>query len=127
MKVIGFRSDKDGKIIHGNYISESSISAEIFLPANELDEIVEYLNNGIPLLSLTLWLMDGNKNIGPYRILTDGEWIWPSHFSYFVKNGDYRLTKKFVSHIEANKFLVRKLTDKQLININSHLRDMLNI
>ncbi|MEZ5017577.1 MAG: hypothetical protein R2800_11035 [Flavipsychrobacter sp.] len=104
-------------------------STEMFLNNSEVDIVIEYLNNGVPLLSLTLWLMDGDKNIGPYRILSDSEWIWPSHFSYYINNSDYRfLNKEFVTHVlHKNRFSDYTLTDSQKEHAYSCLSGVLNI
>lgn len=70
------------------------------------EEILAYLEGGSPVISYTLALFDEEKNyIGPYHILTDGSWIWPSYIVYYLRK--YKIVnfpKKFIDHIEQNGY-----------------------
>lgn len=153
MKLIGFWQEHDGDKILKDYLCEPHNPPEVFPDAKEVDMLVKYLDNGDSILSMTLGLRDGDKSIGAYHIRSDGEWIWPSHFSYYLKNGDYRfLTKEFVNHVALNSRLPgwkfnlmqiakryisrvfrrnslpdRKLTQEQRIDVERYLLDILNI
>jgi hypothetical protein len=49
---------------------------------------------------------DGDVEIGPPHILTDGTYVWPADLSYYVRNYHVRLPKHFVLHAQRNNFQI---------------------
>ncbi|MBI1184786.1 hypothetical protein GC194_10965 [bacterium] len=108
MKTIGFRKEHDARIIIDEYIDKVS-AGSVIIDDNERVKIIKYLEKGVMIFSMTLWLTDGATNIGPYIIYTDGVWIWPSHFVYYIRKGDYgNLNQDFVSYMREVDYIPQK-------------------
>ncbi|MGN6493387.1 MAG: hypothetical protein ACTHLE_15405 [Agriterribacter sp.] len=82
MKLIGFKNQYD--TIFTNSLPQSCKNF-IEIDKKEVDTIVYYLDNSTLILSKTWGLFDDDRYIGPYMLLSDGEWLWPSYYSFFVK------------------------------------------
>ncbi|MBD5394294.1 MAG: hypothetical protein HDR71_08475 [Lachnospiraceae bacterium] len=68
------------------------------------DKIIKYLEEGViycvsPGLTTDI-LGKSNEIIDSLKILTDGEWIWPSDLSYYVKKYHVKLNEKFILHMQ---------------------------
>lgn len=127
MRTVGFRKDKDSKIILPEFLTIPDIS-EIYLDNHQKEKLISYLELSDHVWAITLTVEDGEKVIGPYMIHTDGEWGWPSHLAYYVQNGDFRyLNKDFLNHIKDKKYEVERLSvDKKNQVLNIFLNTMLN-
>lgn len=83
---VGWFSD----LPHGR-TAEAAIRASIGkLPGGEIDRIVRYLNHGTVITETTgavLYdeLAPERPEIGAYRTATDGEFVWPSDYPYYVE------------------------------------------
>lgn len=112
MKTIGFTNKRDEVIIRNKYLD-----MPLLLNGNTLDEVekknvIKYLNGHESVFSITWALFDGEKYIGPYMIFTDGEWLWPSHFSYYLfKNNFHHFNEDFLNHLRTKKFEINSLTE----------------
>lgn len=72
-----------------------------------VSNVVEYLSNGVLLLAWMGYFMDleDNKPIAPDSYYTDGVWVWPSYFPYYLhKYPNYLLNEDFVEYLRSKKF-----------------------
>ena len=81
----------------------------------ERNLILRYLRNGYTISSIMMSpfsLIEGREkeNIGGLRILTDGQYIWPSYISYYVAN-HYELDTSFLNHIRKQCYIVPSIRD----------------
>jgi hypothetical protein len=130
MKFVGFDKFHDSKIVPNIYI-ESSNSNKII--ANCLDTLtiegmLKYLNAGLILFEPTLWVFDRDGNsVGGYKIQTDGVWIWPSHYPFYIKTSSKEVPIEFLSHIRNNGFKIPEVSNTQFQDIkNNLLIDLMN-
>ncbi|BDI29296.1 hypothetical protein CCAX7_13470 [Capsulimonas corticalis] len=82
------------------------ISTEEML--NEID-IVNYLENGIPLIVCPGPASDliepKNGIIGTRHILTDGVWMWRSDLQYYVRKYHLVLPAEFIQHMYEQEWI----------------------
>ena len=62
------------------------------------------------ILSKTLALFDNAKYIGPYMIFSDGEWLWPSYFAYYV-NKEKQINTDFLNYLRFREYSIPAFTD----------------
>jgi len=128
METVGFRGDRDAKIIIDKYIDSFNATSELKLDKFYKEKLIAYLANGTSIFSITLWMYDGDNSIGPYMIYTDGVWIWPSHLAYYIEQGDYRYLKtEFLNFIEHNDFKVADVPDEIRKQATQFLEGILNV
>jgi hypothetical protein len=114
MNTIGFTKEIDDKIIEEKFLDKPENYGRLNLNDSEKIQLIDYLNNSEVIFSITLGLMDNETYIGAYRILTDGGWLWPSHFSYYLnKNGLLVSNPEFLDSIKNRRFRPRHLTKEE--------------
>ncbi|MFI2664198.1 MULTISPECIES: hypothetical protein [Micromonospora] len=96
------------------------------------DEIVGYLDSGIPLIDImetTTDVLGGDARIsGGSSILTDGTWVWRQDLSYYVKNYHLELDRDFVEHAMKMKFAIPEPDHSSLLALaDSVLREVLDM
>lgn len=131
MKTLGFREDRDAKIIIGEYIDNLNSIDEVKFDNHYKKKLLEYLTNGVRIFAITLWMYDGDdreRSIGPYMIFTDSVWIWPSHLAYYIEHEDYRYLKAdFLNSIEKNSFKIANISDETKKGATRFLEGILNV
>ncbi len=104
MKLVGF-------IKEHNCIKEAVGLNELISNTNEsyekIEKVVKYLNSGAILLAWMGYFIDAKtkKLIAPDSYFTDGIWIWPSYFTYYL--GVYpsmKISPDFLTYLENKKF-----------------------
>jgi hypothetical protein len=91
-EAITLQSIKDSNTINGDRLSL---------------KVVDYLNSGELLLAWMGYFIDfeNNKPIAPDSYFTDGEWIWPAYFVYYLnKYPRYPIEKSFIDHLHSKNF-----------------------
>jgi hypothetical protein len=85
-------------------------------------QIIDYLDSGRGVMTYMSIAMDEAGNlIKPYKILTDGEWIWPSYFSYFLeKYPDLNIDAGFFEHMRRNNYRIKPLSAAELLEITNY-------
>ncbi|RFM33186.1 hypothetical protein [Chitinophaga silvisoli] len=84
MNAVGFLQIHDPHIACSREIS--SLFSDSFLDKEKLSEICNYLESGVSIVRYISNLYDeGGELIGPNVIYTDGIWIWPSYYSFYLK------------------------------------------
>lgn len=102
MNVIGFLTIHDPHIPCSNDIN--SLCSGQF-ENDELPGIIAYLNNGVAVIKYISSIYDDSGElIGPNVIYTDGLWVWPSYYSYYLKKYPQMLVPEaFKMWIKSNK------------------------
>jgi hypothetical protein len=98
-----------GKVVSPKRIGEPwSEPAELVLDAigrgKERERIATYLSNGTILISGSYWtdpVTDNPEHRIPYSLQTDGVWVWPSPWAWFVEGYGAALPADFLAHIQA--------------------------
>lgn len=97
-------------------------------PDDDCERISKYLLNGWVAADV----MDVNTHdvldaarpvIGPYFILTDGVWAWPSDLAYFYLKYNVELPDEFVDHMRSNGWVPPDITPEQASTVG---RQVLN-
>lgn len=119
MKYLGFLKQID------KYRSESKDLVDM-LKGNSLESsqrllIIDYLSRGHFFLGWMTFLRDDDGSpIGNNDYFTDGCYVWPSYFIYYLRKfEDLEIDKDFISHVKANNFVVPYLSKEELSNIQS--------
>ncbi|SHN07603.1 DUF4372 domain-containing protein [Chitinophaga sp. CF418] len=70
----------------------------------ELSDIVTYLNNGVSVIRFISNVYDESGGlIGPNIIYTDGLWIWPSYYSFYLKkHPQIEVPEEFILWVGSN-------------------------
>lgn len=128
MKVIGFIKENDKNVVKEKYLDGSSEYSNVtFINEKERNEIIKYLNSADKIFSITLALFIDENYIGPYSILSDGEWIWPSYFSYNLIKMEY-VNSNFLAHLKQKNYKIVPLNKEQKQEATFYLeKEMLNI
>lgn len=82
MKYVGFLKE------HDNITEALSLSAaRNSTPTKEITKIIEYLDHGAFLFGWMGYVFDveSGSPIAPDSYFTDGTWVWPGYFSYYLK------------------------------------------
>lgn len=91
-------------------------------PHEHREQIANYLLNGWVAADVvdseTHDLLDpANPVIGPYFILTDGVWAWPSDLAYFFLKYNAALPEEFIAHMQANGWNAPDVSQDQAASI----------
>ncbi|KKO89153.1 hypothetical protein AAW12_23775 [Sphingobacterium sp. Ag1] len=76
-------------------------------PYSDVGKIIKYLDNGILLLAWMGYFVDVETKglIAPDSYYTDGTWIWPSYFPYYLgRYPSMKIDRNFLIHIEKKEF-----------------------
>lgn len=50
----------------------------------------------------------------PFGYCTDGEWVWPAYWGYFVREYGVQLPGEFIDHVRERNFTPGTLSDEEL-------------
>ncbi|MGA5265301.1 hypothetical protein NCG97_09770 [Streptomyces lydicamycinicus] len=56
----------------------------------------------------------GKGVVVPFGYCTDGEWVWPSYWGYFVREYGVQLPDEFIDHVQGRNFAPAVLSDEEL-------------
>ncbi len=111
MRLIGF-------IKEHNNIEEAVAFSDIKDTDNnyqEITKIIDYLNDGILVLGWMGYFTDIEDRevlISPDSYYTDGVYIWPKYFPYYLKKyPNMFIAKEFENHIIEKEFKIKKDID----------------
>lgn len=74
---------------------------------NDTEKVLDYLNQGILLLGWMGYFIDVRTKelIAPDSYFTDGVWVWPSYFPYYLKKyPSMQVDKEFITYLNAKSF-----------------------
>lgn len=122
MKFTGFIKEYDINIRNGRKLSE--IFDETFVLDEVLKKkIVSYLETGNFVSGIMAFLYDINeKPMGNQDYFTDGTYIWPSYFKYYLTNYDnFIVDQDFINHLLKKDFRIEKLSNREIDEIDEIL------
>lgn len=114
-----------GKVVSPRRIGEPwSESAELVLDAvgsrRERERVAGYLSGAEGLISGGYWtdpVTDNPKHRIPYSLNTDGSWVWPSPWAWFVEKYGAALPVEFLEHIRALGYKPPVLSEERVREI----------
>lgn len=118
MKLIGFLKE------HHPYIEESNeVNESIFINDGDplYTKVISYLNKGNTLLYYMEIILDSRGNtVGPLSIQTDGYWIWPSYFQYYLKRYPHNdLYNFFINDLEQRQFIFHEINKEKCAELTN--------
>lgn len=120
MKYIGFIKEHDNIL---EAISFNDIIKEKTTSSEEVSLVFNYLNNGTLVFGWMGYFRDLNckKDIAPHSYYTDGNWVWPSYFQYYLsKYSNYRIDEEFITYLLQKQFKTYTDIDKVHLNAIEH-------
>jgi len=118
MNIVGFISEHESISRPNLGIPLKELFNGLEITPSKLSKIIDYLQNAKCLISKTLFFFDTENNpIGSYIIYTDGKWLWPSYYVYYMKmKSRILIPNDFIKNIESNNFINPILTDEEVHN-----------
>ncbi|MDI3321387.1 hypothetical protein [Pinibacter soli] len=114
MKFVGFIKEEDENIRSAKHLEEM-----LFSENNDQDirnRIVEYLEKGIFLTGVMSYIYDNeNKPIGNLDYFTDGEFIWPIYYPYYLKKyANFSIDEDLLQYAKINSFKFSVISKERL-------------
>ncbi|KAA2243452.1 hypothetical protein F0L74_13230 [Chitinophaga agrisoli] len=115
MRFVGFIKELDNypwATPFDNQLAENNAAVEL------INNIVSYLEKGKLVLGWMGHFVDlqTKEHIAPHAYLSDGIWIWPSYYQYYLKEcPNYKLDKDFVNYIREKDFTVELIFNEQAL------------
>jgi hypothetical protein len=57
---------------------------------------------------------DGTRGIGSRDTRTDGEWLWPSYYAYYVEKHGVDVPQEFLDHMARQGWIAPELTETKV-------------
>lgn len=130
MKALGFF--KEFEVGKNDASDRSMIDVLRVAPGWREDEVVSYLESGIPLVDImesTVNALGGAAHIrGGSSIMTDGTWVWRLDLAYYVRNYHLQLDEDFLMHASGAGFRIKE-PDRETLRLLAEvvLRDLLRM
>ena len=96
----GFNLEIDASVITKEHLLLQLPIETIDVTYEEKIKVANYIKNADNIMHLLLPLTDGENHVGFYSIQSDGEWIWPSHLSYYFQK-DSRLNAAYLESMRG--------------------------
>jgi hypothetical protein len=103
MKLTGFNLEIDTSVITKEHLLLQLPIETIDVTYEEKIKVANYIKNADNIMHLLLPLTDGENHVGFYSIQSDGEWIWPSHLSYYFQK-DSKLNATYLESIRSRGY-----------------------
>ena len=118
MKYVGFIKELDN-------VSFAKDFKNYFTSANRDNlDILKYLDKGISFggwMSYVSEVEDIDISIAPFEYFTDGEWIWPVYFPYYLKKyKNFYIPIEFIEYLARNKEKQVHFTEKELVKFETN-------
>ena len=116
---IGFIFDYDPNISIAKKISEMLLPVKVDRGLKE--DVIKYLSSGTFLSGAMSYIYDDeNKPIGDLNYYTDGVFVWPSYYIYFIKKYDnFEITKALIDQAKKSNFLSDEVSREKLIELEN--------
>jgi hypothetical protein len=104
MKLVGFIKEHNNLNIA---VSLDELLKGKSLKVNEVDKIITYLSKGVLLLGWMGYFIDEKTKtlIAPDSYFTDGVWVWPSYFTYYLgKYPEMKIDEEFLIFLKSKNF-----------------------
>jgi len=93
---------------------------------DELTELLEHLNNGLPVLTTSATMTDimdpDRRDVVPLTFRTDGVWVWNDATSYFLERYGLAPEPDLLEHLRGRQEHSPEVSDVTLHRILSHLQ-----
>ena len=115
MKLVGFIKELD------RYTWASPLCDELCVENNSeelVNNIISYLEKGKVILGWMGYFVDlrTQDHIAPHAFLTDGEWVWPSYYQYYLKiYPNYKLNNNFINFLRQKNFIMEEILNEDSI------------
>ncbi|THA33012.1 hypothetical protein [Streptomyces sp. A1547] len=80
--------------------SQPSLVESIGKPSEWKDEVLRYLKAAHVMITAGVGLYDelspGRELVGAYELQTDGVWVWPRSYSFYVERYDAEIPKRLL-------------------------------
>ena len=115
-----------GKVVSPKRICEPwGEPAELVLDAisgrRERKRIALCLSGGVTLISGSYWtdpVTDDPEHRIPYSLMTDGAWVWPGPWTWFVEGYGAALPADFLEHIRAQHYKPSQISAQRVREIS---------
>src|ERR1700709_465314 len=121
---IGFIKKYDININTAKNLSEMLLEEKADVKIK--NAIINYLSTGIFLCGALSYIYDDDGNpIGNLDYYTDGNFIWPAYYLYYLKKYEnFEINKNLIEYAAKNNFLINELSKNELIDLeNQFLRE----
>ncbi len=119
MQFVGFLKEQDPNIHGARSIEQMFQSSHI--NNDERSKIINYLESGVFLCGAMSYIYDDqDKPIGNLDYFTDGEFIWPVYFPYYLKKYDtFYIDKNFTESIKKRNYQIKSINAQELVEIEN--------
>ncbi|MCX4634746.1 hypothetical protein OG775_06180 [Streptomyces platensis] len=59
----------------------------------------------------------------PFGYCTDGEWVWPAYWGYFVQEYGVQIPDEFIDHVRGCNFTPATLSDEELDRVEEEFEE----
>ncbi|MDR0194862.1 MAG: hypothetical protein LBI73_07035 [Myroides sp.] len=118
MNVVGFLTIHDRGYQGSSDLND--LINEVQNKNENIERVISYLDSGYDFTGVPLMLYD-DDDIPMFGLsyLTDGKWIWPNYYSYYLKKYPFiKLNKEFVNYIEAMNYIPQMPSIEQVKEID---------
>lgn len=117
MKYVGFIEEQDKNICTAKHFNEMFMSYEndIHVRSN----IIIYLESGIFLTGIMSRIYDNEgQSIGNLDYFTDGEFIWPIYYPYYLKKyKNFTIDSELLEFAQMRNYKIKSIEKNDLIVI----------
>ena len=127
MKAIGFLKKMEEGVI-GQALEYGKFDKNMVdVPPSDVEKVLSYLKQGKMIFSMTYGMEDDKgRYVGPYAVYTDGEWIWPGYYSYYVGSKDVSaIPGDLFDKMGAHDFNVSPMTETEELQAKNFFWDLL--
>ncbi|MFF0463441.1 hypothetical protein [Streptomyces mexicanus] len=93
------------------------------------EPLAQYLDGSTVLMSAGNITdpLDAEKGpVVPFGFSTDGEWAWPTYWSYFVREYGASVPKDFLTHAQSRGFVPIELNDAEAQEAVARIQQLLH-
>jgi hypothetical protein len=124
MQAIGFLKKYDQQNRFASEMDDYQNST-IELGEGELEKVIDYLNRGKIFFDWMHKVFDDQIEIGPCLYYTDGSYIWPVYYPYFInKHGKAFISAAFIAHLREREFKYWLVTKDHLTAAEQYLMEI---
>ncbi|TWP30151.1 hypothetical protein ETU08_06230 [Apibacter muscae] len=121
MKTIGFLKMYNNNVRFNNSMNLSEMIKDT-RAYTDLDKIINYLESGYYFTDSPVMLQDDeDKPMFGLGYQTDGEWIWPNYFAYYLqKYSNYEIDKDFLDYLKSKDFVYTEPDESQIKKVSDY-------
>lgn len=119
MEFIGFFTEHDKACIYSKALENQLLT--VSFDKKEREKIINYLSNGVFVFGWMGYEKDKEGNlIIPLGYYTDGIWIWPGYYIYYLKKYEnMKIQDNFIQYVQKNNYVNPKVSKEQVSNAES--------